>query len=94
MAKPFVKMQKVNISSRFVSQDVVSSFSIFDLKKVPDADSSDLLQYREDSVNLLLAHYGTELPADTCTVNGDEYTRNLSDILIFEWSGKPFEATY
>ena len=33
VAKPFVTMLNVNISSRFVLQDVVSSFSIFDLKK-------------------------------------------------------------
>ena len=45
VAKPFVTMLKVNISSQFVSQDVVSSFSIFDPKKVPAADSSDLLHY-------------------------------------------------
>ena len=45
VAKPFMTMLKVNISSRFVSQDVVSSFSIFDPKKVPAADSSDLLHY-------------------------------------------------
>lgn len=38
--KSFVMMLKANISSRFVSQDV-SSFSIFDPKKVPAADSSD-----------------------------------------------------
>ena len=43
-------MLKANIhaSSRFVSQNIVSSFSIFDPKKVPVADSSDLLAYGED----------------------------------------------
>ena len=38
VAKPFNTMLKNNILSRFVSQDV-SSFSIFDRKKVPAADS-------------------------------------------------------
>ena len=47
VAKPFITMLKNNISSWFVSQDVVSSFSIFDLKKVPAADSSGLLSYGE-----------------------------------------------
>ena len=60
VAKPFVMMLKANISSRFVLQDIVSSFSIFDPKKVPAADSSDLLAYGEDSVDLMLAHYGAD----------------------------------
>ena len=78
MAKPFVTMLKVNISSRFVSQVVVSSFSIFDSKKVPAADSSDLLHYGEDLVDLLLSHYGAEQHADT--IDGDEYTNISPDI--------------
>ena len=73
VAKPLVMMLKANISSRFVSQDVVSSFSIFDPEKVPAADSSDLLHYGEDSVDLLFAHYGADQPANT--VDGVEYTK-------------------
>ena len=73
VAKPFITMLKNNISSRFVSQDVVSSFCIFDPKKVPAADSSGLLSYGEDSVNLLIEHYGTEQPVET--MQGDEYTK-------------------
>ena len=78
-------MLKVNISSRFVSQDVVSSFSIFDQKKVPAAYSSDLLHYGEDLVDLLLAHYSAEQPADT--VDGDEYTKKalISPDIRTEW---------
>ena len=85
VGKPFVTMLKVNISSRFVSQDVVSSFSIFDPKKVPAADTSDLLHYGEDSVDLLLTHYGAEQPADT--VDGDEYTKKalISPDIQTEW---------
>ena len=59
VAKPFVRMLKANISSRFVSvsQDIVAlSFSIFDPKKVAAADSSNLHAYGEDSMVLLLAH--------------------------------------
>ena len=39
VAKPFVTMLKANnyISRQFVSQDIVSSFSIFDPEKVPAA---------------------------------------------------------
>ena len=66
-------MLKVNISSRFVLQDIVSSFSIFDPKKVPATDSSDLLAFGKDSVDLMLADYGAEQPAETA--DGDEYTK-------------------
>ena len=85
VAKPFVTMLKANISSRFVSQYIVSSFSIFDPKKVPAADSSDLLAYEQDSVDLMLAHYGAEQPAET--VDGDEYTKEalISPEIRTEW---------
>ena len=85
VAKPFITMLKNNISSRFVSQDVVSSFSIFDLKKVPAADSSGLLFYGEDSVDLLIEHYGAEQPVET--VQGNEYTKEalISPELQTEW---------
>ncbi len=73
VAKPCVRMLKANISSRFVSQDVVSSFSIFDPKKMPAADSSDLHTYGENFIDLLLAHYGAELPAKS--VGGEEYIK-------------------
>ena len=57
-------MLKANILSWFVSQDVVSSFNVFVLEKVPAADSLDLVHYGEDSVDLLLA---------VQSINGDEY---------------------
>ena len=85
VAKPFITMLKNNISSQFVSQDVVTSFSIFDPKKVPTADSSGLLSYGEDSVDLLIEHYGAEQPAET--VQGDGYTKEvlISPELRTEW---------
>ena len=85
-------MQKVNISSRFFSQDIVSSFNILDTKKLPANDSSDLLAYGEDSVELMLAQYGTEQPAET--INGDEYTKEalISPEISTEW--ETFKATY
>lgn len=57
VAKPFATMQKAIISSRFVSQYIVSPFSIFDPNKVPATDSSDLLAYVQDIVDLMLAHH-------------------------------------
>ena len=77
MAKPFITTLKNNISSQFASQDVVSSFSIFDPKKVPASDSSDLLSYGEDSIYLLINHYGADLPAET--VQGDEIYQTSSN---------------
>ena len=65
VAKPFVRDLKSNISSRFASQDVVSCFSIFDPKKVPNLDSSDLSSYGEDAVEILIDHYGADRPAET-----------------------------
>ena len=77
-------MLKVNISSRFVSQHIVSSFSIFDPKKVPVTDSSDLLAYGEDLLDLILAHCGAEQPAETI---GDGYTEEalISPEIRTEW---------
>ena len=78
-------MLKANISSRFVSQDTVSSFSIFDPKKVPAVDSSDLLVSASDSVDLVLAHCGVEQPAET--IDGDEYIKEalISPEIRIEW---------
>ena len=90
VAKPFVTMLKANISSRFVSQDIVSSISIFDPKKVPATDSSDLLAFGEDAMNLMLAHYGAEQPAET--VDGDEYTKEALISPEFQTKWKTFRS--
>ena len=60
---------KENIADRFVSQDVVFCFSIFDHKKTPN--SLENCTYGEDQVKVLLEHYGSELPAEK--VVGDEF---------------------
>ena len=85
VAKSFITMLKNNISSQFASQDVVSSFSIFDPKKVPASDTSDLLSYGENSIDLLINHYGVDLCAET--VQGDEYIKQvlMSPELRTEW---------
>ena len=78
-------MLKNNVSSQFVSQGVVSSFSIFDQKKVPEADSSGLLSYGEDSLDLLIKNYSAEQPAET--LQSVEYTKEalISPELLTEW---------
>ena len=52
---------------------------------MPAADSLGLLSYGEDSVDILIEHYGAEQPAET--VQGDEYTKEalISRELRTEW---------
>ena len=66
--KPFIAHLKENISSRFSSSnDVISAMGIFDPRKAPKADSQtpDLSKYGEEAIGTLLAHYGSEKPAET-----------------------------
>ena len=78
-------MLKNNISSRFVSQDFVSSISIFDQKKIPAIYSSGLLSYWKDSVDTLIKHYSAKQPAET--VQSGEYSKEalISPELRTEW---------
>ena len=62
VAESFVADLKNNISSRFASQDVVSAFSVFNPQKMPDVSSSHLASYGEDSIDVLMNHYGAEKP--------------------------------
>ena len=73
-SQTFHEASKDNISSRFSSSgDVVQALSIFD-RKVPSVESKDLSSYGEDYVSTtLLAHYGTERPAET--LQGEETTK-------------------
>ena len=64
---------KINISSHFTSQDVVSAFSIFDPKKVPSPESPEYPSYGEDSVDTLSSHYGVDRPAQT--LEGEEFSK-------------------
>ena len=53
---------KENIANHFSSsKDIISSFSIFDPKKVPAPTSVDLTSYGEDSISTLIDHYGKDL---------------------------------
>ena len=83
VAKPFVTLLKGNISSRFTSSGaILSAFSIFDPKKVP---SADLATYGEDAIETLLAHYGTNKPAET--LQGEATMREgvISQEIRTEW---------
>ena len=85
VTEPFHTKLKENIQNRFISQDVVSCFSIFDPKKTPNP--SENCSYGERQVKVLLEHYGSELPAET--VAGDEFLMpaviTSSSDLATEW---------
>lgn len=82
VAKPFVTDLKGNISRRFSSQDIVSSFSIFDLSKLPQ---DDLSSYGEKFICTLMEHYGKDLPAKS--VEGEEFVMPalVSSEIHTEW---------
>ena len=73
VAESFIADLKNNISSHFASQDVVSAFSVFNPQKMPDVSSSHLASYGEDSIDVLMNHYGAERP--THTVQGEEFMK-------------------
>ncbi len=58
VAKHFITDLKNNIVCRFTSQDVVSSFSIFDPENMPSLGTTDLSCYGEDCIDTILKHYG------------------------------------
>ena len=51
----------------------MSAFSVFNPQKMPDVSSSHLASYGEDSIDVLINHYGAEKPAHT--VQGEEFMK-------------------
>ena len=88
VTEPFYTKLKKNIANLFVSQDVVSYFSIFYPKKTPN--SLENSTYGEDQVKVLLEHYGSERPAER--VAGDEFLMPASSLQVqtSPQGGKPF----
>ena len=62
---PFITHLKGNISSRFASHDIVSALAVFDPRKVPCTDSTQLPTYGKTSIEVLVDHYGKDKPALT-----------------------------
>ena len=85
VVKPFIMQLKASISSQFDGQGIISSFSIFDQQKLLAPNPSDLLHYGDDCVEILLVHYGVEMPADT--IDSGEYTTKalISSDICTEW---------
>ncbi len=71
---------------------MLSHLDLHDPKKMPAADSSDLHTYGENFIDLLLGHYGAELPAKS--VGREKYIKRACIPLKSKQSGKLFVATY
>ena len=95
VGEPFICHFRDNIESRLASSTaVVSAFCLFNPIKFASIESTALCSYGKDSVEVLLAHYGTEKPAET--LSGEECTREaiISSDLHSEWTTyKNFLAT-
>ena len=75
----FIHQLRDNITSRFTSSDVVSSFSIFDPRKVPATSSPLFSLHGEGATDTLIDHYAQNFPAET--VYGVQF--KYSCIIIF-----------
>ena len=75
VGKPFIRLIKDNISSRFKSssKDVLSAFSIFDPKKVPSLSTRELPLYGDSSIQTLIGQFGRDL--STKSLEGTEFVK-------------------
>ena len=64
----YIHQLRDNITNRFTSSDVVSSFSIFDPRKVPATSSPLFSLYGEGAIDNLIDHYAQIFPAETVHV--------------------------
>ena len=92
VGKPFIRLIKDNISSRFrsSSKDVLSAFSIFDPKKVPSLSTHELPLYGDSSFQTLIGHFGRDLPAKS--LEGTEFEKAAivsSDLRVENVSSAP-----
>ena len=87
MGKPFIRLIKDNISSRFrsSSKDVLSTFSIFDPKKVPSLSTHQLPLYGDSSIQTLIGQFGRDLPAKSLEGTEFEKAAIVSSDLSTEW---------
>ena len=86
VGKPFVALVKENIANHFSSsKDIITSFSIFDPKKVPAPTSVELTSYGEDSISILIDHYGKDLQGKTVDGIAFEKAAIISRDVRTEW---------
>ena len=81
----FNHQSRDNNTSRFTFSDVVSSFSIFDPRKVPATSSPLLSLYGEGAIDTLIDHYAQDFLAET--VHGVQFVKegNFSLDVLKEW---------
>ena len=65
IAQCFIHQLRDNITSRFTSSDVVSSYSIFVPRKVPATSSPLFSLYGEGAIDTLIDHYAQVFLAET-----------------------------
>ena len=87
VGKPFIRLIKDNISSRFrsSSKDVSSAFSIFDPKKKPSLSTHELPLYGDSSIQTLIGQCGRDLPAKSLERTEFEKAAIVSSDLSTEW---------
>ena len=75
MGKPFIRLIKDNISSRFrsSSKDVLLAFSTLDPKKVPSLSTHKLPLYGDSSIQTLIGQFGRDLPDKS--LEGTEFVK-------------------
>ena len=69
----FIHQLRDNISSHFTSSDVVSTFSIFDPRKVPATSSSLFSLYGKGAIDTLIDHYAQDFPTES--VHGVQFVK-------------------
>ncbi len=69
----------------FKIASLVASFSVFDPSKLPQEDSPDLSSYGDEFIDILMGHYGKDLPAKS--IQGEEFVMPalVSSDIHTEW---------
>ena len=77
----FIHQLRGNITSRFTSSDMVSSFSIFDPRKVPATSSPLFSLYGEGAIDTLIDHYAQD--CTWCSIRERTHTQSGKHIVNF-----------
>ena len=77
----FIHQLRGNITSRFTSSDMVSSFSIFDPRKVPATSSPLFSLYGKGAIDTLIDHYAQD--CTWCSIRERTHTQSGKRIVNF-----------
>ena len=83
------KVSRYTVSSRFTSQYIVSSMSIFNPRKTCKCRLSFVSSYGDSSIDTLIQHYGENWEAD-----GEEYLKKALSHVSSTLNGKPFTSSF